>query len=83
MSALPPKADISRITRSRRRRGKAGISIFRLWRLSPFPFAGLPVVAGDTALDHFVAIFVARHDKRSEIAEAKAKRAKRDHDDEL
>jgi hypothetical protein len=28
-------------------------------RLSPFPFASLPVVAGDTALDHFVAPTVA------------------------
>jgi hypothetical protein len=29
------------------------------WRLPPFPFAGLPVVAGDAALDHFVAPLIA------------------------
>jgi hypothetical protein len=33
------------------------------WRLSPFPFAGLPVVAGDTALDHFVPPLITRHDE--------------------
>jgi hypothetical protein len=60
-----------------------GISIFRLWRLSPFPFAGLPVIAGDTALDHFIAPLIARHNERGEIATAKAKRAKSYHDDDL
>jgi len=46
------------------------------WRLAPFPFAGLPVVAGDTTLNHFIAPFVACHDERDEIAAAKAKPAK-------
>jgi hypothetical protein len=53
------------------------------WRLSPFPFAGLLIVASDTALGHFVAVFVARHDKCSENAATKAKRAERYDDDEL
>src|SRR6266700_403408 len=53
------------------------------WWLAPFPFAGVPVVAGDAALNHFVAPFVACHDERGEIAAAKAKRAKGYHDDEL
>jgi hypothetical protein len=52
-------------------------------RLSPFPFAGLRIVAGDTALDHFIAPFVARHDERGENTAAKAKRAERYEDDEL
>src|SRR4029077_19074277 len=59
------------------------ISIFRGRRRSPFPFAGLPVVAGDTALDHFIAPLIARHDERGEVAAAKAKPAKSDHDDDL
>jgi hypothetical protein len=54
-----------------------------LWRLSPFPFAGLLIVAGNIAPNHFVAPFVARYDERNEIAAAKAKRAERHHDDEL
>jgi hypothetical protein len=54
-----------------------------LWRLSPFPFAGLLIVAGDTALNHFVTPFVARHDKCSENTATKAKRAERHDDDEL
>jgi hypothetical protein len=53
------------------------------WRLSPFPFAGRPVVAGDAALDHFVAPLIACHDEGSEVAAAEAKRAKCNHDDEL
>jgi hypothetical protein len=63
---------------------RAGYSISGFFRqLSPFPFAGVPVVAGDAALDLFVAPFVARHDEGREIAAAKAKRAERRHDDEL
>jgi hypothetical protein len=42
----------------------------------------LRVVAGNTAPNHFVAPFVA-YDERDEIAAAKAKAAKSDHDDEL
>src|ERR1700720_2877704 len=53
------------------------------WRLAPFPFAALPVVASDAALDHFVAPFVAGHDERGEIAAAKTKPAKGNHDDHL
>jgi hypothetical protein len=52
-------------------------------RLSPFPFAGLPVVAGDAALDHFVTPLIARDDERSEVAAAEAKRAERHHNDDL
>jgi hypothetical protein len=48
-----------------------------------FPFAGLPVVAGDSALDHFVAEAVARNEEGDAVAAAKAKRAERRHDDEL
>ena len=51
--------------------------IFR--RLSPFPFARVPVVAGDMALDHFVAPLIARHDEGSEVAAAEAKRGERHH----
>jgi hypothetical protein len=62
----------------------SGHSISRLfWRLAPFPTAGLPVVAGDTALDHFVAPLVARHDEGSEIAAAEAERAERHYNKEL
>ena len=60
----------------------AGHSI-RFWRLAPFPFAGLPIVASDAALDHFVAPFVARQDEANEIAAAKAKPAKGNHDNDL
>jgi hypothetical protein len=53
------------------------------WRLAPFPFAGLPIVAGDTAPYHFVAPVVAYHDERNEIAAAETNRAKACHDHEL
>jgi hypothetical protein len=53
------------------------------WRLSPFPFAGVPVVAGDAALDHFVTPPVPRHEEGSKVAAAEAKPTKGDHDDEL
>jgi hypothetical protein len=43
----------------------------------------LLIVASDTALDHFVTVFVACPDERNEIAAAKAKRASPHHDDEL
>ena len=49
--------------------------ILKYRRLSPFPFAGVPIVAGDVALDHFVAPLVARHDKGGQVAEAKANAA--------
>jgi hypothetical protein len=46
-----------------------------LWRLTPFPFAGLPVVAGDATLCHFTAPFVALYDERYEIpAQSKSRR---------
>src|SRR6516162_7615290 len=54
-----------------------------LRRLSPFPFAGVPVVASDAPLDHFVAPLIARHDEGSEVAAAIAKRAERHHKDDL
>jgi hypothetical protein len=54
-----------------------------LRRLSPFPFAGLLIVSSDTALDHFVAVFVASHDECDEIAAAKAKCAERDYNENL
>jgi serine/threonine protein kinase HipA of HipAB toxin-antitoxin module len=47
------------------------------------PICRLLIVASDTALDHFVAVFVACHDERNDRAAAKAKRAERHHDDEL
>jgi hypothetical protein len=60
----------------RRREAACGHSISRIFRrLSPFPFAGLPVVAGDTALDHFVTPLVACRDKGGEVAAAEAKSA--------
>ena len=66
------------------RREAGGHSISRIFRrLSPFPFARLPVESSDLALDHFVAPFVACHDEGSEIAAAEAKRAKRHHNDDL
>jgi hypothetical protein len=66
------------------REAACGHSISRFFRLlSPFPFAGLPVVAGQTALDHFVAPLIARHDEGSDIAAAEAKRAERNHNDDL
>jgi hypothetical protein len=43
----------------------------------------VPVVAGDAALDHFVTPPIARHDERGEIAAAEAKRAERNHNDDL
>jgi hypothetical protein len=43
----------------------------------------VPIVTGDAALDHFVAPLVARHDECGQVAEAKAKRGERRHDDEL
>ena len=53
------------------------------WRLAPFPFAALPVVASDAALDHFVAPFIACHDEAGKVAAAKAKPAKGNHYDDL
>jgi hypothetical protein len=68
----------------RREAAWGGHSISRFFRrLSPFPFAGRPIVAGDAALDHFVAPLIARHDERGEIAAAEAKRAERHHNDDL
>ena len=46
-------------------------------------FPSRPVVAGDTALDHFVAPPIACHDERGETAAAKTESAKGYHDDEL
>jgi hypothetical protein len=54
-----------------------------LRRFFPFPFAGPRVVAGDTAPNHLVAPFVARHHERNEIAAAEAKRAERDYNENL
>ena len=49
----------------------------------PFPDAGLPVVAGDTALDHFVAPMVACDDEAGEVAAAEAKCPERNHNENL
>jgi hypothetical protein len=83
LSTLKKLRQLACVPHRPQRREAADISIFRLWRLSPFPFAGLPVVAGNAALDHFIAPLIARHDERGEIATAKAKPAKGDHDDDL
>jgi hypothetical protein len=54
------------------RREAAGIQLSRFpRRLTQFQFAGLPIVVGDAALDHFVAPLVARHDEGGEVAAAK------------
>jgi len=45
--------------------------------------SGLPAVAGDAALDHFVAPAVACDDEAGQVATAETKPAKGDHDDEL
>jgi hypothetical protein len=67
-----------------RRQATGGHSMSRFFRrLPPFPFAGLPVVAGDAALDHFVAPAVASDDESGQVATAEAKPAERRHDDEL
>jgi hypothetical protein len=66
-----------------RREAASGHSISRFRRLFPVPFAGLRVVAGGTAFDHFVAEFGARHDERGEIATAKAECAQGENDDKF
>jgi len=43
--------------------------------------SGLPAVAGDAALDHFVAPAVACDDEAGQVATAETKLAKGDHDD--
>src|SRR5215467_5078928 len=63
-------------------KGKAGL-VAPSCLLSPFPLAGLLVVVGKTALNHFVAPLIARHDEGSETAAAEAKRAERHHNAEL
>src|SRR5262249_29049382 len=55
--------------------------LFFRW-LSPFPFAGVPIVAGGAALDHFVPPLIARHDEGSEVAAAEKERAERDHNED-
>src|SRR5262249_31272284 len=62
--------------------GSAGF-VLKYRRVAPFPFAGVPIVAGDAALDHFVAPLVARHDEGSEVATPEAKRAERHHNEGL
>ena len=72
------------LDRPGRREAGDGHSIFRLFRrLSPFPLAGLPVVAGDSALDHFVAPAVACNNEGDQITTAEAKRSEAGHDHEL
>jgi hypothetical protein len=63
--------------------GRASSLVGPAWRFSPFPFAGLPVVAGDTALNHFVPPLITRHDEGREVAAAEAKRAERNHNENL
>ena len=55
----------------------------RFRQLSPFPIAGLRVVAGGAALYHFVVKSGARHDERGEIATGKAGCAGGEHDDKF
>ena len=55
--------------------------VLKYRRLAAFPFAGVPIVAGDATLDHFVAPLVARHDEGSEVAAPEAKRAERHHNE--
>ncbi len=43
----------------------------------------MPIVPGDAALDHFVPPVIARQDEGGEIAAAEAKRAERDHNENL
>ena len=45
------------------------------WPPSPFPFASLPVVAVNPALDHFVPPLIPRHNEGSEGPTTAAKRA--------
>jgi hypothetical protein len=53
------------------------------WWLPPFPFTGVPVVTGDTALDHFVAPAVSLNNKRDAVAAAKADGPERHHNADL
>jgi len=60
-----------------------GHSICRFRWLSPIPFAGLPAVAGDPALYHFVAPMVACDNEGSQVFTAEAKRTERRDDNQL
>src|ERR1700720_1345241 len=78
------KAAVLFLGRPGRREATDGHSISRFFRrLAPFPFAGLPVVASNAALDHFVPPAVACDDEGGQVATAEAKRAKARYDDEL
>src|SRR5262249_1918723 len=68
---------LAHIPRQTRAAGSGGRSISSFfWRLSPFPFAGLPVVASRPALGHFVAEQISRHKEAREVAAGEAERAK-------
>ena len=54
-----------------------------VWRLTPFPFAGLPVVVSETPLNHFVPPLIARYDEGRQVAAAEAKRAERYYNEDL
>jgi hypothetical protein len=63
--------------------GGRALNISNLSAALPFPFAAHPVVAGDTALDHFVPPLIARYNESCEVATAEAKRAEGNHNDKL
>jgi hypothetical protein len=72
------------MTGPRRREAAGGHSISSFFgRLSPFPFAGVPIVAGDAALDHFIAPLIACDDECGEIPAAEANGAESDHNENL
>jgi len=76
--------DVQFLDGPRRWEAAVGISISRFFRrLFPFPFAGLPVVAGHTALDHFVAPAVSLNNKRDAVAAAKADGPEHHHNADL
>jgi hypothetical protein len=52
--------------RGERSEAASRLSIFR--RLAPFPFARLPIVAGNAALDHFVAPAIACNNESDQLS---------------
>jgi hypothetical protein len=70
--AKPQRAQLGDVGRDPPRFGSSHFPCSRFFRrLSPFPFAGLPVVAGNATLNHLVAPVVAREDESRQVATAK------------